>query len=61
MATGPHKIEFEALEGWDRLPDESYAYVEVAGVACDSQDRVYVFNRGAYPVIVFDRRRRTTK
>ena len=24
MATGPHKIEFEALEGWDRLP-EGYA------------------------------------
>ena len=54
MATGPHKIEFEALEGWDRLP-EGYAYVEVAGVACDSHDRVYVFNRGAYPVIVFDK------
>ena len=54
MATGQHKIEFEALEGWDRLP-EGYAYVEVAGVACDSHDRVYVFNRGAYPVIVFDK------
>ena len=54
MALGPHKIEFEALEGWDRLP-EGYAYVEVAGVACDSRDRVYVFNRGAYPVIVFDK------
>ena len=40
MATGTHKIEFEALEGWDKLPDESYAYVEVAGVACDSRDRV---------------------
>src|ERR687883_1872350 len=54
MAIGPHKIEFEALEGWDRIP-EGYAYVEVAGVACDSRDRVYVFNRGAYPVIVFDK------
>ena len=54
MAPGQHRIEFEALEGWDRLP-EGYAYVEVAGVACDSQDRVYVFNRGAYPMIVFDK------
>src|SRR3954471_11171762 len=54
MATGEHKIEFEALEGWDRLP-EGYSYTEVAGVACDSRDRVYVFNRGAYPVIVFDK------
>ena len=42
MAQDPHKIEFEALEGWDRLP-EGYAYVEVAGVACDSRERVYVF------------------
>src|SRR5688500_13385437 len=54
MTLGPHKIEFEALEGWGRLP-ECYAYVEVAGVACDSRDRVYVFNRGAYPVIIFDK------
>ncbi|HEV7391526.1 MAG TPA: peptidyl-alpha-hydroxyglycine alpha-amidating lyase family protein [Burkholderiales bacterium] len=54
MATGQHKIEFEALAGWDQLP-EGWSYVEVAGVACDSQDRVYVFNRGDYPVIVFDK------
>jgi hypothetical protein len=53
MALGQHKIEFEVLEGWDRLP-AGWSYVEVAGVACDSQDRVYVFNRGAHPVIVFD-------
>ena len=54
MALGKHKIEYEVLEGWDRLP-EGWSYVEVAGVACDSQDRVYVFNRGAHPVIVFDK------
>ena len=54
MASGRHKIEFEVLDGWDRLPD-GWAYVEVAGVACDSRDRVYVFNRGAHPVIVFDK------
>ena len=54
MGTGEHKLEFEALEGWDRLP-EGWSYVEVAGVACDSRDRVYVFNRGAYPVIIFDK------
>ncbi|MBI3409500.1 MAG: hypothetical protein HY040_14260 [Planctomycetes bacterium] len=28
---------------------------EAAGVACDSQDRVYVFVRGPRPVLVFDR------
>lgn len=29
--------------------------VEVAAVATDSQDRVYVFNRGTHPLAVFDR------
>src|SRR5262249_26447339 len=28
---------------------------EVAGVATDSQDRVYVFNRGDHPLMVFNR------
>ena len=54
MAIGPHKLEFEVLEGWEKLP-EGFSFVEVAGVAVDSQDRVYVFNRGDHPVIVFDR------
>jgi len=31
-----------------------YDYVDVAGVATDSQDRVYIFNRGDKPLIVFD-------
>lgn len=34
---------------------EGWSFVEVAGVAVDSQDRVYVFNRGEHPVIVFDK------
>ena len=54
MTIGPHKMEFEVLEGWEQLP-EGWSFVEVAGVVVDSQDRVYVFNRGQHPVIVFDR------
>jgi len=54
MALGKHRLEYEVLEGWDLLPD-GWSYVEVAGVACDSKDRVYVFNRGAHPMIVFDK------
>jgi hypothetical protein len=54
MALGPHKIEYEVLDGWERMP-EGWSFIEVAGVACDSQDRVYVFNRGAHPMIVFDK------
>ena len=48
----PQKIEYEVIEGWEKLP-EGWSFVEVAGVATDSQDRVYVFNRGEHPIIVF--------
>jgi hypothetical protein len=47
-------IEYEALKGWEQLP-EGWTFVEVAGVATDSADRVYVFSRGDHPVLVFDR------
>ena len=45
---------FRVLEGWGKLP-EGWRYVEAAGVAVDSKDHVYVFNRGEHPLIVFDR------
>ncbi len=41
-------------EGWGKLP-EGWIFTQVAGVAVDSQDRVYAFNRGEHPVIIFDR------
>lgn len=47
------KIEYEVIEGWEKLP-EGWKFVEVAGVATDSKDRVYAFNRGEHPMIVFD-------
>ncbi len=53
MAIGSNKLEYEVIEGWERLP-EGWSFVEVAGVATDSRDRVYVFNRGEHPIIVFD-------
>jgi DNA-binding beta-propeller fold protein YncE len=46
-------FRYEAIESWEKLPS-GWSFVEVAGVAVDSRDRVYVFNRGAHPVIVFD-------
>jgi DNA-binding beta-propeller fold protein YncE len=54
MALGANKVEYEVIEGWEQLP-EGWSFVEVAGVATDSQDRVYAFNRGEHPMIVFDR------
>ena len=54
MAKGPHRMEYEVIEGWEHLP-EGWSFVEVAGVAVDSRDRVYVYCRGEHPVIVFDK------
>jgi DNA-binding beta-propeller fold protein YncE len=47
------QIEFDVVIGWEKLP-EGWSFVEVAGVATDSRDRVYAFNRGDHPMIVFD-------
>ncbi len=54
MAYGAHKFEYEVIQGWQQLP-EGWSFIEVCGVAVDSRDRVYVFNRGEHPVIVFDK------
>ena len=45
---------YEAHVDWHQLPD-GWELVEVVGTATDSEDRVYVFNRGEHPLIVFDR------
>ncbi len=51
---GTGRFRYEALVRWEQLPP-GWAFVEVAGVATDSHDRVYVFNRGEHPLMVFDR------
>ena len=53
MAVDSVGIRYEAIEGWERLP-AGWSFNDVAGVATDSEDRLYVFNRGEHPVIVFD-------
>ena len=54
MPIGPHRFEYEVLRGWEQMP-EGWSFVEVAGVAVDSKDRVFVFNRGKHPVMIFDK------
>ena len=46
--------KYEVDERWGRMP-EGYEIFRAAGVAVDGDDRVYVFNRSANNVIVFDR------
>jgi hypothetical protein len=52
LGSGRHA--YETVPGWARLP-AGWDLGDVAGVAVDAQDRVYVFNRGEHPVVVFDR------
>jgi DNA-binding beta-propeller fold protein YncE len=51
---GSDNFVYEELADWAKLP-AGWSFKEVADVAVDSQDRVYVFNRGDHPMIVFDR------
>ena len=56
MATvvGSGMLLFTPVENWEKLPP-GWEFIDVAGVAVDSKDNVYVFNRSEHPVIVFDR------
>jgi DNA-binding beta-propeller fold protein YncE len=54
MAGDGQSIGYRLVEGWEQLPP-GWSHGDVAGVATDAQDRVYVANRGEHPVIVYDR------
>lgn len=51
---GSGRHVYEVVEGWAKLP-EGWSLVEVCGIGVGRDDRVYVFNRGTHPLIVFDR------
>ena len=54
MATvGSGDFIYEVVDDWAKTP-EGWA-IGQAEPACDSQDRVYVFNRSDHPLMVFDR------
>lgn len=52
VAVGDGLFLFDVAESWPTLPAGGN-FVEVAAVATDSADRVYVFNRGERPLMVF--------
>ena len=51
---GSGRFTYEVAVDWEKLPP-GYSWTDAAAVATDGQDRVYVFNRGDHPMIVFDR------
>lgn len=51
---GDGLFRYRANPCWAQLP-VGVRWSEVAAMAIDSQDRVFVFNRGDHPLMVFDR------
>ncbi len=51
---GSGEYRYRVVDSWAKLPD-NWAFMDVAAVAVDSKDQVFVFNRGEHPMVVFDR------
>ena len=51
---GTGDLIYEPVENWHQLPDD-ITLTEAVGVATDSRDNVYVFNRGEPPIVIFNR------
>ncbi len=49
---GSGAFRYEAIADWAKRPT-GFTWPEVTAVAINSQDRVFVFNRGEHPVMVF--------
>jgi len=54
LFVGSGAFRYRWVSGWGRLPD-GMRLGDVPGVAVDSNDRVFVLQRGEPPVVVFDR------
>jgi DNA-binding beta-propeller fold protein YncE len=48
-----NEFGYQANDNWAQLP-AGWNWNEVAGVATDSQDQVFVFNRGKHPIMIFN-------
>ncbi len=54
LVFGTGSYRYEQMADWAKLP-AGWAWGQGTGVAVDGQDNVFLFNRTAHPVIVFDR------
>src|SRR4029453_17686197 len=55
VVLGSGAYRYEVHEAWAKLPSGREFNADVAAVGVDAQDRVYAFNRGRHPMVVFDR------
>ena len=54
VTVGSGDYVYEPVVDWAKLPS-GWSFKEIGAVGVDSNDNVYVFNRGEHPMIVFDR------
>jgi len=46
---------YDVVQGWEQLPS-GYVHRDVAGVAVDGEDRVYLICRGDHPILAYDQK-----
>ena len=46
---------YDVVQGWEQLP-AGYVHRDVAGVAVDGEDRVYLICRGDHPILAYDQK-----
>jgi sugar lactone lactonase YvrE len=54
MTFGAGNYRYEVVENWAKLP-AGWTWGWIPAVACDSQDRVFVYSRSQHPLVIFDR------
>ena len=54
MIVGNNEFAYRVVEDWAKLP-KNWSLLDVAGVTVDSKDRVFIFDRGSHPLMIFDR------
>ncbi len=54
MPFGFGDYQYEVQENWFNPPN-GWSFGWIPAVACDSQDRVYVYSRSEHPMVIFDR------
>jgi hypothetical protein len=54
VKVGSGSLQFELVENWEQLP-AGWSHPDVAGVATDADDNVFLYARGDHPVIIYDR------
>ena len=54
MTYGSGDYTYKIDQEWGKLPD-GYEFNQVAGVAIDKKDNVYLYNRSEHQVMIFDK------